>query len=254
MGEDATVADIRQIWPVGGADPLDEAGLVAAYAWPADRPTVRLNFVTSIDGAVTVDGRSAGLGSTGDRRVFDLLRMTCDAVVVGAGTLRAEGYGPMRLAGPAGAWRRDRGRVPDPVLVAVSRSLDLDPAHPMFVDAPVRPIVITSAGAPIDRRTALSRVADLLVHGEGEVDLPAAVTALTALGHRNLLCEGGPHLLGTLTGADLADEMCLTVSPALAGPGAGRITAGPVTAVRDMALAGVLVSDDVLLLRYARRR
>ncbi|MDT5034949.1 MAG: hypothetical protein QOE03_134 [Micromonosporaceae bacterium] len=253
MGEDATVADIRQIWPVAGAGPLDEAGLAAAYAWPTERATVRLNFVTSIDGAVTIDGRSAGLGSPGDQRVFDLLRLTCDAVVVGAGTLRGEGYGPMRLAGPARACRRDWGWTADPVLVAVSRSLDLDPAHPMFVDAPVRPIVITSAGAPIDRRTALSRVADLLVHGEGEVDLPAAVADLTARGHRKLLCEGGPHLLGTLTGADLVDEVCLTISPMLAGPGAGRITAGAVTAVRDLALVGVLVSDDVLLLRHARR-
>jgi len=233
--------------------PLDEEGLVAAYAWP-DRTTLRVNFVTSVDGAVAVEGYSAGLGSPSDKLVFDLLRRTCDAVIVGAGTLRHEGYGPMRLAEPDREWRRRHGLPPDPVLVAVSRKLDLDPAHPMLAGAPVRPIVLTFADAPADQIAALSAVADVLTCGDTVVDLNAGVAELAGRGHRRLLCEGGPYLLGTLTGADAVDEMCLTIAPMLAGPGAGRITAGPAASVRDLRLVQVLSAGDELLLRYARDR
>jgi riboflavin biosynthesis pyrimidine reductase len=119
--------EIWQVWPVRGAGALNDAGLLAAYTWPTDRSTLRINFVTSVDGAVTIDGYSAGLGSPSDKRVFDLLRMTCDAVIVGAGTLRHEGYGPLRLDEAHRNWRRQHGRPADPVLVVVSRRLDLDP-------------------------------------------------------------------------------------------------------------------------------
>lgn len=244
--------DIRRLLPVAG--PLDDDAIVEAYGWPeTDRPGVRVNFVTSVDGAVTIDGYSAGLGSPADKRVFDLLRMTCDALLVGAGTLRQEGYGPMRLPEPHRQWRTERGRTADPVLVVVSGRLDLDPADPMLADAPQRPVIVTHGGSPADRRRRLSAVADVLVRGDTTIDLPAAVGALIDRGHRRLLCEGGPHLLGALTGADLVAELCLTVAPTLAGAGAGRITAGPVSAARDLTLVHALTSGDDLLLRYARR-
>jgi riboflavin biosynthesis pyrimidine reductase len=246
-----TETEMRRVYPEPDPAPLDDGGLLAAYAWP-DRTMLRVNFVTSVDGAVAVEGYSAGLGSPSDKRVFDLLRRTCDAVIVGAGTLRHEGYGPMRLAEPDREWRRQRGLPPDPVLVAVSRRLDLDPAHTMLADAPVRPIVVTNASAPADQIEALSAVADVLTCGDTVVDLNAAVTELAGKGHRRLLCEGGPYLLGTLTAADAVDEMCLTIAPMLAGPGSGRITAGPAASVRDLRLVQVLAAGDELLLRYAR--
>jgi riboflavin biosynthesis pyrimidine reductase len=248
-----TAPEIRRVLPDPDPTPLDEDGLLAAYAWP-DRTTLRANFVTSVDGAVAVEGYSAGLGSPSDKLVFDLLRRTCDAVIVGAGTLRHEGYGPMRLAEPDREWRRRHGLPPDPVLVAVSRRLDLDPAHPMLADAPVRPVVVTFAAAPADQVDALSAVADVVACGDTVVDLNAAVTELAGKGYRRLLCEGGPYLLGTLTGADAVDEMCLTLAPKLAGPGAGRITAGPAASVRDLRLVQVLAAGDELLLRYVRDR
>jgi riboflavin biosynthesis pyrimidine reductase len=248
-----TAPEIRRVLPDPDPRPLDEDGLLAAYAWP-DRTTLRANFVTSVDGAVAVEGYSAGLGSPSDKLVFDLLRRTCDAVIVGAGTLRHEGYGPMRLAEPDREWRRRHGLPPDPVLVAVSRRLDLDPAHPMLADAPVRPVVVTFAAAPADQVAALSAVADVVACGDTVVDLNAAVTELAGKGYRRLLCEGGPYLLGTLTGADAVDEMCLTLAPKLAGPGAGRITAGPAASIRDLRLVQVLAAGDELLLRYARDR
>jgi len=243
-----------RVWPDPGATPLTEDALLAWYR-PADRdqPRLRVNFVTSADGAVSVAGYSAGLSSDADKRVFGLLRMVCDAVMVGAGTLRHEGYGAMRLDEPRRAWRRSAGLPECPPLVVVSGRLELDPDSDMFTGAPTRPIVVTHGGSPADRRAALARVADVLVCGDAEVDLPAALTALADRGLTQVLCEGGPHLLGSLTAADAVDELCLTVSPLLAGPGSSRITAGPPGPGRDLRLAHVLTGDGNLLLRYVRR-
>jgi riboflavin biosynthesis pyrimidine reductase len=114
--------------------------------------------------------------------------------------------------------------------------------------------VLTCSGAPADRRAALEPVADVIAVGDATVDVRAAVAALRERGLGQLLCEGGPHLFGALTAADLVDELCLTLSPLLAGPGAGRITAGSASSVRRMALRSVLTADGMLLLRYARTR
>lgn len=241
-----------RLWPDPGASTLSDDDLLALYLPDRARPSVRVNFVASTDGAVSVAGYSAGLSGAADKQVFGLLRMVCDAVMVGAGTLRHEGYGAMRLDQRRRAWRRGAGLAEYPPLVLVSSRLELDPASEMFTDAPTRPIVVTHAGSPIDRRRELERVADVLVHGDAEVDLPAALAELAARGLTQVLCEGGPHLLGSLTAADAVDELCLTVSPLLGGPGAGRITAGPPTAGRDLRLAHVLTADDNLLLRYVR--
>lgn len=135
----------------------------------------------------------------------------------------------------------------------MSGSARLDPAAPVFTAAPVRPVLLTRADSAVP--PGLDDVADVLRHGTGTVDLAAGLAALRDRGLDHLLCEGGPQLFGTLTGADLVDELCLTVSPVLAGPGAGRITAGPPSPPRAMALRQVLTGDDgSLLLHYARAR
>jgi riboflavin biosynthesis pyrimidine reductase len=244
---------VLRLWPDPGAPALDDAGILTAYAMP-DRPAVRVNFVESADGAATVDGKSGGLGGAADHRIFGLLRVACDAVMVGAGTLRDEGYGPMVLDAAHQALRRDARRMPQPTLVIVSNSLNVDPAHPMFADAPVRPWVLTHAGAPADRRAKLATVASVLVDGESAVDCVAALGELAAAGLRHVLCEGGPHLFGALAAANAVDEMCLTIAPSLAGAGAGRIIAGPPAALTELDLAHVLKADDgELFLRYRRR-
>ncbi|ROT32942.1 pyrimidine reductase family protein [Micromonospora sp. HM5-17] len=243
---------IRRLWPRPDADPLDDAALVELYPRAAE-PWLRMNFVASIDGAVELDGHSAGLsgGPDGpDKRVFGLLRMLCDALVVGAGTLRDEGYRALRLDERRRAWRRERGLPEYPRLVVVSRSLNLDPGSVVFADAPVRPVVLTHAQATPP--PGLTAVADLLRCGTDRVDLAAGLAALRDRGHTQLLCEGGPHLFGSLTAAGLVDELCLTVAPLLTGAGAGRITAGPTTRPRAMRLRHVLVAGDTLLLRYTR--
>ena len=230
-----------------------DADLTACYPRRPE-PTLRVNFVASIDGAVTVDGKSAGLGGPGDKMIFDTLRTVCDALVVAAGTVRSENYDALRLTAPARQWRRAHGLAEFPLMVIVSGSLDLDPEQLVFSDAPVRPLVVTHAGAPADRRAALVEVAEIVTVGETTVDLAAAVRALHARGATQLLCEGGPRLLGSLIAADLVDEMCLTISPLLVAGAAGRVATGPDGPPREMALAGILAEGDMLFLRYARSR
>ncbi|BCB87950.1 hypothetical protein Psuf_052630 [Phytohabitans suffuscus] len=233
----------------GGA--LDDGALADLYH--VDGPVTRVNFVASVDGAVELDGFSEGLSGGPDKRVFALLRMLCDALVVGAGTLRHEGYRAVRLDERRRAWRRERGLSEYPTLVVVSSALDLNPGQAAFAEAPVRPIVVTHGRAPADRRRALSGVAEVLSVGHDTVDLTAAVARLRERDLAHLLCEGGPHLFGSLTAADLVDEVCLTVSPLVTGPGAGRITAGPAGPPRGMALRHVLESEGSLFLRYTRK-
>jgi riboflavin biosynthesis pyrimidine reductase len=245
---------VRQLIPPPGPDGADltDGDLYERYRPPADRPWLRVNFVTSVDGAVEVDGYSRGLGSPADKKVFGLLRRYADALLVGAGTLRHEGYRAVRLDETTSAARVRDGQLAYPRLVVVSRRLDLAPTHPAFAEAPLRPIVLTCEKAPPDRVTALAGVADVLAVGADQVDLAAGIALLRERGMAQVLSEGGPHLLGALTAADLVDELCLTVSPQLAGAGAGRITAGETSPPRGMRLAHALVDDSVLLLRYTR--
>ncbi|TWD74976.1 riboflavin biosynthesis pyrimidine reductase [Kribbella amoyensis] len=236
-------------------DPLTEDELIAAYSVP-DRsvPMVRANMVSSLDGAVSLEGKSGGLSSKDDQDMLGRLRMLADAILVGAGTVRAEGYDALRLRPARRDWRRENGLSDNGVLAIVSGRLDLDPASAPFVKSPVRPIVLTSAVAPADRRARLEEVADVLICGDAEVQVTEVVKALNDRGLLQLLCEGGPRLLGSLTGDDLVDELCLTVSPLLAGPGAARITNGAAsTAVRQLKPLHYLLSDDgFLFTRYGR--
>ncbi|MEV0716112.1 pyrimidine reductase family protein [Asanoa sp. NPDC050611] len=232
---------------------MDDEQLTQWYA-RAERPTVRVNFVTSVDGAVEVEGYSAGLSGPADKRVFGILRKVCDGLLVGAGTLRHEGYGAVTLDESRRAWRRAHGLPDAPTLAIVSASLAVDPASPVFTQAPARPVVLTTTAATAP--PGLADVADVVRIGERELDITAALAALRERGLDQILCEGGPHLFGTLTAADLVDELCLTVSPLLTGPAAGRITAGPHRegGPAPMRLHHTLLgADDLLMLRYTRR-
>jgi len=257
--------------PGPGEGELSDDDLARLYAaGNRGTPLVRVNAVTSADGAGTLDGRSEGLSGPDDKRVFRVLRAECDALLVGAGTLRDEAYGPLTLDAARRASRRARGLPDTPTLVVVSGSLDLAPDLPALAQAPVRPVVLTSAAADPRRRAALEEVADVMAPGTdgATVDLGAALGALTERGLCQVLCEGGPRLFGALTTADLVDELCLTVSPLLAGPGPGRITAGspaaapPAAALsavglpspRALELRHVLTGGGSLLLRYTRPR
>ena len=253
---------MRQVYPGGTA--LTDATLAALYAYPdlgaPPARWLRANMVESMDGAATVDGRSGGLSGAADERVFAMLRALADVILVGAGTARAEGYGPVRpeSEGLRWAWLRD-GRPPSPPIAVLTRRLDLDPGSPLLTGAPphARTIVITTGSAPAGRRAAVARTAEVIVAGEASVDLMAAVDALAERGHQRISCEGGPHLLAQLAGAGLLDELCLTVSPVLAGPGAGRIVTGglpmPGGGPQRFVLAHAVTDEDYLLCRYVRQ-
>lgn len=221
----------------------------------ADRtvPLVRMNFIASIDGASTHDGLSGGLNNADDKLVFDTLRMLTDVILVGAGTIRAEGYGGVRVSAADAEWRVEHGIPPQPPLAIVSGRLDLDPGHPVFTDAVVRPLIVTHAQSPAAKRDALSRVADVIVCGEDAVDPVAMVLALALRGYPQILCEGGPSLFGALLEANCVDEVCLSVSPVLEGGSAGRISQGHAQATRAMTLWHVFTGGDMVFLRYVRR-
>ncbi|MFF5226853.1 pyrimidine reductase family protein [Dactylosporangium sp. NPDC000521] len=238
---------MQQLYPHPGD--VDQATLIDLYA-PPPEPSVRVNFVASLDGAGTLDGRSAGLSGVEDKRVFGILRMRCDALLVGAGTVRDEGYRALRLDEERRRWRLEHGLSEYPTLVIVSGRGDLDPAQPALADAPVKPVVVTRNRTDTEH---LEPVANVLRAGDDHVDLVAALGRLRADGYAQILSEGGPRLFGSLTAAGLVDELCLTVSPLLTGPGAGRITAGPLAPTPEhLTLRHALLADGQLLLRYGR--
>jgi riboflavin biosynthesis pyrimidine reductase len=252
-------AGVRQIYP--GEAALTDAGIAARYACPdraaGSAPWVRANMVASMDGAATLKGRSGGLSSEWDKQVFAMLRAITDVILVGAGTARAERYGPVRpqTEGRRWAWLRE-GRTPSPPIAVVTRQLDLDLGSALVADSPqdARTIIITTESAPPERLAAAARTADVLVAGETMVDGAVALNGLAERGHRCILVEGGPHLLSHVAGAGRLDELCLTVSPLLAGPDAGRIVQGdPLPAgagALPFALAHVLADEGYLFCRY----
>ena len=215
-----------------------------------DAPALRAGFVVTTDGGTAVDGGSRPLQTPADEVVFHALRAVSDAVVVGAGTVRDEGYGPVRPRPAGAAWRRARGLAERPPLVLVTRSADLDPDDRCFRGPAV---VVTCAAADPRRRAALSAVADVVVAGERDVDLRAALGALHARGLRRLLCEGGPALLTSLLAAGLVDELCLTLTPLLLGAAPPLLTEG-LTPPRPLDLVHLVDGGGgVLLARYAVR-
>lgn len=249
---------IEQIFPPApdGAAPLNDDGLLSLYSRPSssEGPWVSFNFVASVDGAATVEGRSGGLGNAVDQHVFQLMRRHADVILVGAQTIRAEGYGGELLSAEARQWRVDNGLAAHPPLAIVSGSLDLDPDLPVFTDAPVTPLVVTTAAGPAGRRAALSRVAHVVDAGTDALDVGALVAALASRGLVNIHSEGGPGLLGTFQSAGLVDELCLTLSPVLVGGPAGRISRHKAQAEpQDMDLAHVLKAESMLFLRYLRK-
>ncbi|GAA5145200.1 pyrimidine reductase family protein [Microbacterium pseudoresistens] len=244
-------ARIDRILPTPGDD-LDDEAILAAYA-PTAGSWLRMNFVSSIDGAATHDGRSGGLGDEADQRVFALLRRQADVVLVGAGTIRIEEYDGFRLGDDDAAWRAARGMPEHPVLAIVSGSLDLDPASAVFTDAPVRPIVYTVAASDARARAALEPVADVVDAGEHDIDPRAVRDDLVGRGLARIHSEGGPHLFGSFIEAGVVDELCLTLAPSLQAGDAGRIARSDTSTPRDMRLAALLRSGDELFLRYRTR-
>ena len=224
---------------IGPGDPAkepDDDRLAALYAPPASAPAaggwLRVNMVSSVDGAATGDsGVTASINNPADKRVFDLLRRLADVIVVGAGTARAEGYGPV-----------------DRPIVLVSRRAEVPPTLRGAAAGAVRLATVASAGH-LDEARSLLGEEHVLVLGEDEVDLAGLRARLVADGLRQILCEGGPHLLRDLVDQGVADELDATVVPLLVGGTHPRITDGPPLDA-PLTLHTLLEEDGTLLARW----
>lgn len=232
---------------------LDDEQILAHYSTPPG-PWLRVNFISSLDGAATHSGTSGGLGDEADRRIFALLRRKADVILVGAGTVRIEGYRAQRLAEDAVAWRTARGLTEHPHLALISGSLDLDPQSEVFTDAPTKPIIYTLESAAGDRRHALERVADVVTVGSDALDVRALRADLIERGLPHIHSEGGPRAFGALLKGDVVDELCLTVAPSIEAGTSPRIAYSAEATPRDMEMAGLLRSGNELFLRMVRTR
>jgi riboflavin-specific deaminase-like protein len=220
---------------------------------PAGRPYVVANFISSADGKATADGRTASLGSPGDRAAFHLLRTEVDAVLAGTRTLFIENYGPLAKDPRLSELRVRAGREPQPLAVVISRTSAIPFDIPLFADPASRVALYASPGTPAPDCAAQATVHEL---GSGDGQLADVLSSLRAdHGVRSLLCEGGPSLFSALLGDGLIDELFLTLAPKLVGgDGMGITTGRPLDELADVRLVCALEQDGTLFLRYACAR
>lgn len=219
------LASRRRGIPLGRVSP---GTLDTLYSFPRGR-WVRVNFVTTVDGsAVGSDGRSGTINTPPDEQTFARQRSLADVVLVGAGTARHEGYGPARV----------------PIAV-VSRAGHLPEG--LQESRRGRTILVTCAASGREASE------DVWLCGEDSVDLAAAVDRLVAEGMPHILCEGGPHLFGSLLAAGLVDDVAATVSPLLVSGDGIRMATGPLVDV-PLELRHLLEEDGTLLTLWRVRR
>ena len=245
---------------LGSLREVGDSELPELYSYPdaGGRSWLRANFITSLDGAASVDGTTGALAGPGDRAVYDLLRTLADVIVVGAGTVRAESYGGARLSARDRQQRQARSQSEVPQIAIVTSSGRLDNDMPVFTHTEVAPLVLTCSAAVDATRSRLSGLAGV-VDCSGDdaerVDPSALLAALAARGLNRVLTEGGPTLLSTFVDADLLDELCLTITPGMVGGTGPRITSGPGHAFTGMRCAHVLTdASGYLYTRYIRNR
>lgn len=230
-----------------------ERELTALYAHPlpaSGRTWLRANMVTTIDGAAWgATGRSGSINNSADFRAFTAMRAMADVVLVGAGTVRIEGYTPVTVPSELAATRAAAGLTPELTTAVITRSGRLPDAFFTPEAASSCLVLTTTEGAlalegrfPADRVVAAGEV----------VDLPAALAELARRSLPRVLCEGGPTLLGDLLAAGVVDELCVTTSPQMVGGPATRIvhSGAYLSPPVDARLGHLLVSDGVLLARW----
>lgn len=218
--------------PRGGGGGQDVVTDLAAFYAPVSLPWLRVNMVSTVDGAATgATGKSDSVNNDADKLAFDALRVQADAVIVGAGTARIEGYHTMEK--PLVVVSRS-GRVPETLRGSTRGNLLM---------------ATCAAAADLPATRELVGEENVLLLGSHRVDLTALRARLVERGLRNLLCEGGPHLLRDLLTAGVVDELDATVVPKLVGGLGPRITDGPLVEV-PLRLHGLLESDGTLLARW----
>lgn len=242
-GRAAGAGDGAGAGPTDGADVGGGVGggdVLARFVPPLDGVT--LIAVTSLDGRAAIDGVSGGLGNPADAALLQAVRAVSDIVVVGAGTARAENYGPT---------------APPTRLAVLSRSFDVDPASRLFDDPASLPILIGGAGAPPERRTALAEAGATLVE-LSDTAPEQVLAALRRLGHTRIALEGGPGVYREHLRADVVDRAFLTLSPMMVGDGpatfGSRDATGASPLPLDFRAEAAAFSDSHLFVRYSRVR
>ncbi len=247
---------VTQLYPGTSATVgIDSVYQPSAHLAPPQRPYVTVNMVYSVDGATAVDGVTEPLSSPGDKAIFFRLRDVADVVLVGAQTVRAEGYGTVKTDAATSAARRERGQQPAAALAIVTASLRLDWTSTLFTAPSVQPFVITARTAdPYSLATARRR-ATVVLAGDDSVDLTEAMEAMRRdHGVASVLCEGGPTLNHQLAIKGLLDELCLTVAPTLLGGGSKPIFGDQrLPGGTPLGLASALTDGGALYLRYFRQ-
>lgn len=218
----------------------------------SDRPWVMLNMVTSVDGAIEIGGGTTALSDADDRALFKALRAVPDAILVGAGTVRAEDYRPVTLDPERVEARVSAGLAQYPRLVIVTGSLDLDPTARVFSDPESMPIILTSSEVEPNRIEMFTGLAEVVpLPGNSTIEGQEIVNALA--GYGVILCEGGPSLNGALFAADLVDEINWTIAPVMVSGESARMNVGPpLNPPTKLRLDRILQGDRSLFLRYIR--
>jgi len=245
--------DLTELQAGAGMSAGGYVALLGLDARPARR-RVLLNMVCTVDGRATIGGTSGAIGGPADRGLFHALRGVCDAVLIGAGTARAERYGPLVKSADARAEREGRGLAPQPLACIVSQSLNLDRQLPLLADPASRVVAITGSDGTLPDSAA--QVDYIRAPGDGGIDLAAALDELERrFGARTVLCEGGPRLGGELIAGGLLDELWLSIAPRVAAgqtDDARRIVTGPeLQPPAELRLLGAAQSGSELFLRYA---
>ena len=243
---------MQRLLPSPGPTTIAEqlAGLDLVDLAYAERPYLAVNFAVTIDGRAAVEGRAGPIGSRTDMEMLQLLRTHADAVMIGAGTMRAERYGRMVSDSALRERRESLGLAPDPLAVLISGRLDLPWDATLFSAGAGEVIVFTTAD--VDPPETETPVQVIRQDGPG-IDLLEVLRHLRVeLGVRGLLCEGGPGLHSELQALELVDEVFVTIAPKLAGGEEPRLIEGDLPRRSEWELAWLLEQDGELFARYRR--
>jgi riboflavin biosynthesis pyrimidine reductase len=243
---------------LGSQRQLGDGELPQLYGYPEnhDGPWLRANFITSVDGGATAEGTSGVMAGPGDKFVFNLLRELADVILVGAGTVRIEGYSGAHVSVAQRQQRQARKQTEVPQLAIVTKAGSLDRDLGVFTKTEVPPLVLTCTAAADETRrqlAGLAEVVDCSGDDPGKVDEAALLASLSSRGLTRILTEGGPMLLGSFVEREMLDELCLTIAPFVVGGLARRIATGPGQLLTRMRCAHVLTDDaGYLYTRYVK--